>query len=170
MSKHCQPGTCYLHVCHCHECTIAVCAVVLALQMDDSAPCKLALATTWSGDLWGLRKELIPWLTYHAYLGVSKLYVLYEGSDPRTLRVSRALPNQDFKLGRQLHHRTVAWVQFLCNGGLRHMLQAGTPAGKQRFTRPPPSTLSTPLNPCPPRLPSSPLLLPNPLSCRSCMP
>jgi hypothetical protein len=59
--------------------------------MDDSAPCKLALATTWSGDLWGLRKELIPWLTYHAYLGVSKLYVLYEGSDPRTLRVSGAV-------------------------------------------------------------------------------
>ena len=58
--------------------------------MHDSAPCRLGLVTTWSGDLWGLRKELIPWLTYHAYLGVSRLYVLYEGSDEPTLRVSAA--------------------------------------------------------------------------------
>lgn len=56
--------------------------------MHDSAPCRLGVVTTWSGDLWGLRKELIPWLTYHAYLGVSRLYVLYEGSDEPTLRVS----------------------------------------------------------------------------------
>jgi hypothetical protein len=57
------------------------------MQMHDAAPCKLALVTTWSGDLWGLRKELLPWLTYHAYLGVSRLYVLYEGNDQRTLQV-----------------------------------------------------------------------------------
>lgn len=55
--------------------------------MHDAAPCRLGLVTTWSGDLWGLRKELIPWITYHAYLGVSRLYILYEGKDPRTLRV-----------------------------------------------------------------------------------
>jgi hypothetical protein len=61
--------------------------VPAAPQMHDAAPCSLGLVTTWSGDLWGLRKELIPWLTYHAYLGVSRLYVLYEGNDPRTLQV-----------------------------------------------------------------------------------
>jgi hypothetical protein len=64
-------------------------ATLVCLQMHDSAPCRLGLATTWSGDLWGLRKELIPWLTYHAYLGISRLYILYEGSDPRALRVSK---------------------------------------------------------------------------------
>jgi hypothetical protein len=58
--------------------------------MNDSAPCSIALVTTWSGDLWGLRQELVPWLTYHAVLGISRLYVLYEGSDHMTLHV-RAL-------------------------------------------------------------------------------
>jgi len=67
----------------CHN----TCYMAMSVQMDDAAPCRLALTTTWSGDLWGLRKELIPWLTYHSYLGVSRLYVLYEGTDMRTLRV-----------------------------------------------------------------------------------
>lgn len=70
--------------------------------MHDSAPCRLGLATTWSGDLWGLRKELIPWLTYHAYLGVSRLYILYEGSDPRALRVSKTLRSMRDLTRRQL--------------------------------------------------------------------
>lgn len=59
------------------------------LQTAVSAPCSLALVTTWAGDLWGLRRELVPWLTYHAQLGVSRLYVLYEGGDANTLSVRR---------------------------------------------------------------------------------
>lgn len=71
--------------------TCCVYDCVRMLQMHDAAPCRLGLVTTWSGDLWGLRKELIPWITYHAYLGVSRLYLLYEGSDWRTLRVGHSV-------------------------------------------------------------------------------
>jgi len=56
-------------------------------QTRKKASCKLALVTTWAGDLWGLRRELVPWLTYHAQLGVSHLYVLYEGGCKNTLTV-----------------------------------------------------------------------------------
>lgn len=62
-----------------------------ALQMYEEAPCSLALATTWSGDLWGLRRELLPWLTYHALQGVSRVYVMYDGADKNTLTVSSAV-------------------------------------------------------------------------------
>lgn len=55
--------------------------------MHAETPCKLGLVTTWSGDLWGLRRELLPWLTYHALQGVSKIYVMYEGGDKNTLTV-----------------------------------------------------------------------------------
>ncbi|WIA28468.1 hypothetical protein OEZ86_011012 [Tetradesmus obliquus] len=52
--------------------------------MADDAPCHIGMVTTWSGDLWGIRREMLPWITYHAQLGVSKLYVLYDGNDRNT--------------------------------------------------------------------------------------
>lgn len=55
-----------------------------AAQMADDAPCHIGMVTTWSGDLWGIRREMLPWITYHAQLGVSKLYVLYDGNDRNT--------------------------------------------------------------------------------------
>eukprot|EP00878_Enallax_costatus_P008075 GHUV01008445.1.p1 GENE.GHUV01008445.1~~GHUV01008445.1.p1 ORF type:complete len:900 (+),score=338.15 GHUV01008445.1:421-3120(+) len=60
-------------------------AQAVLTQMHEEAPCRLGLVTTWSGDLWGLRRELLPWLTYHALQGVSKIYVMYEGGDKNTL-------------------------------------------------------------------------------------
>eukprot|EP00879_Flechtneria_rotunda_P005303 GHRR01005589.1.p1 GENE.GHRR01005589.1~~GHRR01005589.1.p1 ORF type:complete len:720 (+),score=275.87 GHRR01005589.1:145-2304(+) len=66
-------------------------ALTMMKQAKYNNPCSLALVATWSGDLWGLRRELIPWLTYHAQLGVSKLYVLYEGGDTNTLTELRDL-------------------------------------------------------------------------------
>lgn len=34
--------------------------------------CSLALHTTWAGGLAALRAELLPWMTYHAAVGVSR--------------------------------------------------------------------------------------------------
>ncbi len=36
---------------------------------------RVALVATWAGDVWGLRRELLPWMTYHAHLGVEHFYV-----------------------------------------------------------------------------------------------
>jgi hypothetical protein len=62
-----------------HACCVFCCA-----QMNDDAPCHVGMVTTWSGDLWGIRREMLPWITYHAQLGVSKIYVLYDGTDRNT--------------------------------------------------------------------------------------
>lgn len=43
---------------------------------------RLAIATTTSVDLLGIRQELLPWMQYHTELGVTKFYILYDGSDP----------------------------------------------------------------------------------------
>ncbi|KAI8462626.1 MAG: hypothetical protein J3K34DRAFT_447341 [Monoraphidium minutum] len=56
------------------------------------APCSIAAQTTWAGDVWALRRELLPWLQYHAALGVSRLYLLYDGTDARVTAALRALP------------------------------------------------------------------------------
>jgi hypothetical protein len=48
-------------------------------------PCAVALHTTWSGDARALARQLLPWLSYHAALGASRLYLLYEGDDPAVI-------------------------------------------------------------------------------------
>lgn len=65
--------------------TLLVC--LLNVQMHEDAPCQIGLVATWSGDLWGVRREVLPWITYHAQLGVSRVYMLYDGSDQNTLTV-----------------------------------------------------------------------------------
>lgn len=32
----------------------------------------VAAYTTWGGDVWGLRRELIPWIQYHTAVGISR--------------------------------------------------------------------------------------------------
>lgn len=40
-----------------------------------SARGRVAVVTTWAGDVWGLRRELLPWMMYHAHAGVEHFYV-----------------------------------------------------------------------------------------------
>lgn len=41
----------------------------------------VAIFTTWMGDVKALRRELLPWLSVHAALGVVRFYILYDGTD-----------------------------------------------------------------------------------------
>ena len=49
------------------------------------------MQTTWAGDAWALRRELLPWMAYHARLGASAFYVLYDGADADVVKVLRWL-------------------------------------------------------------------------------
>jgi len=41
----------------------------------------MAIATTSSVDLLGVRREILPWLQYHTEIGVFQFYILYDGKD-----------------------------------------------------------------------------------------
>ena len=43
--------------------------------MHTRAQVKVAAFTVWNGNLWGLRRSLLPWMQYHTQLGVCKFYV-----------------------------------------------------------------------------------------------
>ncbi|PNW84033.1 hypothetical protein CHLRE_04g218450v5 [Chlamydomonas reinhardtii] len=47
---------------------------------------KVAAFTVWNGNLWGLRRSLLPWMQYHTQLGVCKFYVAFQGRDEATYR------------------------------------------------------------------------------------
>lgn len=55
----------------CTICRITVCA----LQVQASVPLHACLAATISADVWGVRRELLPWLQYHTELGAARFYV-----------------------------------------------------------------------------------------------
>ena len=46
---------------------------------------KVAIVTTTSIDAESFSREFMPWLLYHVNLGVSKLYLFYDGSDPHVI-------------------------------------------------------------------------------------
>lgn len=84
-------------------------------------PAQVAIFTTWSGDLWGLRRELLPWMMYHTQLGVCKFYVLYDGTDAKVSELLLTISHLDalfihppyassqdqtsFKLWYEAHHQ-----------------------------------------------------------------
>jgi hypothetical protein len=41
----------------------------------------MAIATTTSVDVLGVRREILPWLQYHTEIGVTRFYILYDGND-----------------------------------------------------------------------------------------
>lgn len=53
-----------------------------APQVQAGVPLRACLAATTSADVWGVRRELLPWLQYHTELGVAHFYVSghWEGS------------------------------------------------------------------------------------------
>ncbi|GBF98049.1 glycosyltransferase-like [Raphidocelis subcapitata] len=76
--------------------------VAFAQQLMERAaaetPCAVALHTTWSGDAHALARQLLPWLSYHAALGVSRLYLLYDGDDPAVVEALAPAPRVELML------------------------------------------------------------------------
>ncbi|KAG2500357.1 hypothetical protein HYH03_001931 [Edaphochlamys debaryana] len=52
---------------------------------------RVSAFTVWAGNLWGLRRTLMPWLQYHTQLGVCRYYVAYQGRDLPTLKALRSI-------------------------------------------------------------------------------
>ncbi|KAG2423760.1 hypothetical protein HXX76_015036 [Chlamydomonas incerta] len=52
---------------------------------------KVAAFTVWNGNLWGLRRSLLPWMQYHTQLGVCKFYVAFQGRDENTFKALQQL-------------------------------------------------------------------------------
>lgn len=47
---------------------------------------RIAIASTVSVDVWGLRREILPWISYMQEIGIRKFYLLYDGSDSDAVR------------------------------------------------------------------------------------
>lgn len=47
--------------------------------------------TMWSGDLWGLRRTMLPFLQWHTQIGVCKYYIAYPGRDEATVAALRKI-------------------------------------------------------------------------------
>ncbi|GLI65059.1 hypothetical protein VaNZ11_008485 [Volvox africanus] len=47
---------------------------------------RVAAFTVWNGNMWGLRRSLLPWMQWSTQLGVCRFYVAYQGRDKQTLR------------------------------------------------------------------------------------
>lgn len=62
------------------------------LQASILARCPITVQTTWSGDVWLLRQEFLPWAQYHAAVGVSRIMVMYDGKDAKALAWLKAMP------------------------------------------------------------------------------
>ncbi|KAG2452028.1 hypothetical protein HYH02_003066 [Chlamydomonas schloesseri] len=52
---------------------------------------KVAAFTVWNGNLWGLRRSLLPWMQYHTQIGVCKFYVAFQGRDENTYKAMQQL-------------------------------------------------------------------------------
>ncbi len=44
-------------------------------QVDAQNTAKVVVVTTWGGDVWGVRRELLPWMQVLMELGVCHFYV-----------------------------------------------------------------------------------------------
>lgn len=60
-------------------------------QEEKMTNVRVAIVTTTSVDIWGLRRELLPWMQYHTELGVSRYYILYDGNDPQVVEALQAV-------------------------------------------------------------------------------
>lgn len=59
----------------------------LAAETSSREEVRVALAAITAVDLMGVRREVLPWLQYHTALGVTKFYLLYDGSDAAAVAV-----------------------------------------------------------------------------------
>ncbi|PRW56345.1 glycosyltransferase-like protein [Chlorella sorokiniana] len=56
-------------------------------EVQAGVPLRACLAATTSADVWGVRRELLPWLQYHTELGAARFYLLYDGQDVEAVRL-----------------------------------------------------------------------------------
>ncbi|PNH12278.1 hypothetical protein TSOC_000784, partial [Tetrabaena socialis] len=52
---------------------------------------RVAAYTMWSGDLWGLRRTLLPFIQWHTQAGICRYYIAYPGRDERTVTMLQAI-------------------------------------------------------------------------------
>ncbi|EFJ41430.1 hypothetical protein VOLCADRAFT_98595 [Volvox carteri f. nagariensis] len=77
----------------------------------------------WNGNMWGLRRSLLPWLQWSTHLGVCKFYIGYQGRDQQTLQWLRNIssvsiilisppfaPEEEVRKWRQ-HAEVNEWAQ-----------------------------------------------------------
>ncbi|KAI3436820.1 hypothetical protein D9Q98_006230 [Chlorella vulgaris] len=56
-------------------------------EVQQGETLRVCLTATTSADVWGVRRELLPWLQYHTELGASRFYLLYDGQDAEAVRL-----------------------------------------------------------------------------------
>lgn len=52
---------------------------------------RAAVASTVSVDVWGLRREILPWVSFMLEMGVRKFYLLYDGSDEEAVGYMKSI-------------------------------------------------------------------------------
>eukprot|EP01023_Acetabularia_acetabulum_P027013 TRINITY_DN25552_c0_g1_i3.p1 TRINITY_DN25552_c0_g1~~TRINITY_DN25552_c0_g1_i3.p1 ORF type:complete len:728 (-),score=153.66 TRINITY_DN25552_c0_g1_i3:96-2009(-) len=106
----------------------------LAEAVEKRVTTKVAAYTTTASGLYGVRKDILPWIQYHTELGVSKFYVLYDGHDEEAVFALSHIKHVKLIFVQGPHASAVDIEEFK-QWGKKHIQWGGKPGNFQLMVK-----------------------------------